>query len=58
MAAIQSQSMMTTKGYYRKVGCMDAKSELSMVAHPSEFDVNDSSISREVIMQYIDAGLI
>ena len=37
---------------------MDAKSELSMVAHPSEFDVNDSSISREVIMQYIDAGLI
>ena len=58
MTAIQSQSIMTTKGYIRGVGCMDAESDVSMVARPPEIDVNDSSISRELILQYIDAGLI
>ena len=58
MTAIQSQSMMTTKAKFKGEDGMDAESELSKVAYPSEFDVNDSGITRELIRQYIDAGIL
>jgi hypothetical protein len=32
--------------------------QLSKVADRSEFDVKDSSMTRKLIMQYIDAGIL
>ncbi len=37
---------------------MNADSEISKVAYPLDFDVNDSEVSRELIMQYINAGIL
>ncbi len=37
---------------------MDADSVLTKVDYPSEFDVTDSRITRELIMQYINAGIL
>ncbi len=53
-----TQSMMATKAYSEGEDGMNAESELSRVAYISEFGVNDLSITRELIMQYIDAGIL
>ncbi len=58
MITVSSQSMMTTKAYYKGEDGMNANSLQGNFAYPSEFDVTDSSITRELIMQYINAGIL
>ena len=37
---------------------MGSEPEFSRIDYPSEFDVNDSNMTRELIMQYINAGIL
>ena len=58
MIATPSQSMTTPNVYLVGNDAVDSESEFSRINYPSEFDVNDSGITRELIMQYIDAGIL
>ena len=58
MTVIPSQSTTSPNVYLVGNDAVDSESESSRINYPSEFDVNDSGITRELIMQYIDAGIL